>query len=97
MGAALLVLAILDFLGRSNSTLKFGSVAFTLTYTMAASVLVLRSAKDEGLVHVLLILLCPPYTFFYVCVVNKDKSLMVLWLSGWFAILALCLINPHFD
>ena len=97
IGAALLVLAIFDFLGRNNSTLKFSSVVFTLAYLVAVSLLVLRSAKDDGLVHALLIVLFPPYALFYVCAVNKDKSLIVLWLSGWVAIFALCLINPHWN
>ena len=91
-----MVLTILDFLGRKNSTLKFASVVFTLAYVVAASLLVLRSAKDDGLAHVLLILLFPPYAVFYLCIVNKDRSLIALWLSGWLAILALGLINPHF-
>jgi hypothetical protein len=97
IGAALLVLVTFDFLGRNNSSLKFGSVVFTLAYLVAVSVLVLRSAKDDGLVHALLIFLFPPYALFYVCAVNKDKSLIILWLSGWLALFALFLINPHWN
>jgi len=97
IGAALLALATFDFLGRNNSALKLGSVVFTLAYLAAVSLLVLRSAKNDGLVHALLILLFPPYGLFYVCAVNKDKSLIVLWLSGWLAIFALGLINPHLN
>jgi len=94
---ALLVLITFDFLGRNNSTLKFGSLLFTFAYIIAVSLLVLRSAKDDGLVHALLIVLFPPYALFYVCAVNHDKSLIVLWLSGWVAIFALFLINPHWN
>jgi len=97
IGAALLVLITFDFLGRNNSTLKFGSLLFTFAYIIAVSLLVLRSAKDDGLVHALLIVLFPPYALFYVCAVNHDKSLIVLWLSGWVAIFALFLINPHWN
>jgi hypothetical protein len=97
IGAALLALVTLDFLGRTNSTLKFSSLVFTFAYTAAVSLLVLRSARDDGLVHALLILLLPPYALFYVCAVNKDKSLIVLWVSGWLAIFALFLINPHLN
>jgi len=95
IGAALLALVICDVLGRNNPTVEFYAGTFTFAYMVAVAVMVLRSAKEDGMLHVLLILLLPPYTLFYVCTVNKDKSLIVLLFSGWAAMLAFAVITLH--
>jgi hypothetical protein len=96
IGGVLLVLAVFDFLGQRNPVLKGVSGAMTILYMLVVTIVVLRAAKEEGLVHALLIWLIPPYARYFLLAVNKDKSLIALWASGWVAPGLLFALNPQF-
>ncbi len=79
VGAVILILGILYFLGRSNPTMKLAFVGFAVLYYVAAHIIVSVGAFRDGIGTGFLALCIGIYTIYWVFKVNENDSLKIIY------------------
>ncbi len=79
IGAVVLILGILYFLGRENPTMKLAFVGFAALYALAVHIIVVVSAFRESVGTGFLTMCVPFYAIYYVFRVSENDTLKLLY------------------